>query len=69
MILNDQDPKYDEYYQKSLELLREGGLIILDNVSDDVNQQLLPVKSLVENFVSVKFSEVQTEVSKANAIT
>ena len=73
MILEDKEYEYYEYYWRSLALLRQGGLLVLDIVSDDVNQQLefLPFKSLVENkYISTKVPEPQTgRLEKASATT
>lgn len=33
----------EQFYEKSLPLLRKGGLIVLDNVSDETNRWLSPV--------------------------
>ena len=61
MILEDKRYEYYEYYWRSLALLRQGGLLVLDIVSDDVNQQFLPFKSLVENkYISTKVPDPQT---------
>ena len=37
MILEDNSYKYYEFYWRSLALLRQGGLLVLNAVSDDVN--------------------------------